>query len=333
MIKKITDRGIVIVSLIMIIYQLYYIIIKPVIPLENRMLHVMFSIVIMLMYAMREQVKLESNVAYVFFILITIVGTCYLQGRVQSAYLGLNTWMAVDYLAVLAIMVALFIACYHSVGLWLPVLAVFFILFLHYFPFFSNVISEFGMSWSRFMTGLFTDEGLYGSFVEVMSTYVFSLVLYSELFIGFGVADFLTEFAEHLNRKYHINYAFCSSIAGIIFGLFTVRSMKNVLNMGSRTGSRMKEHGYGDHYSGGLTAAIATSGKLMPPIFGPSALYMASKLLIPYEMIRVLFFALGILCIIPTAATDIIGVVLALVFLGILFIKGRREKAGAYAVA
>ena len=121
-----------------------------------------------------------------------------------------------------------------------------------------------------------------GAGLTVLSTYVFAFVLFSVVFIHFGVTDFVVSASRRIFARDKNNSALVMAFSSFLFGILTIRSRMNIANVGSLTVDDAKRSGYSEAYIGGILSAVATGSKLAPPLLGVAALYMRTKLAMSY---------------------------------------------------
>ncbi len=280
--NKILDIISSVISVGMCVYHLIYMIFIPMLPMPHRIIHLCFAVILILVFALREQPRPDIRGLYTFLMICNAAANIYMINRYPKVIVGFDDWLAADYLAVVVIIVTILIAAFYVAGLWLPAVVLIVIFGLHFYAYFPGTSSIYGLPWHRFMSSLLSGEGLYGNFLGAISTYVFALVIFSQACTKFGIAQYMVSLTEYISRKHKLSGAASTAIAGILYGLLTIRSRMNVIQIGSLTAHGMRKQGYDDAYSAGLVSAVATSGKLAPPVLGVTAAYIAVRLSMTY---------------------------------------------------
>ena len=170
-----------------------------------------------------------------------------------------------------------------------------------------------GYTWQKLMSHFFSNtEGIYGSSVNVASTYIFLFIAFGEIMNKCGMGQFFNDFANSIAGGTKGGPAKVAVVASGLLGMINGAAVAVVVTTGSFTIPLMKKSGYDDEFAGAVVATGSVGGQLMPPVMGAAAFIMADTLGMKYN-------ELLISAIIP-------GVIY---YLGILFqIQFRAEKLG-----
>jgi TRAP transporter 4TM/12TM fusion protein len=148
---------------------------------------------------------------------------------------------------------------------------------------------------------LLSDEGIYGMFTGVSSTFVYLLVLFGVFVYRAGTGGLLIDLSSSLMGRYSGGPAKIAVLGSCLFGMISGSSVANVYTSGSFTIPMMKKVGYKREFAAGVEAASSTGGQLMPPIMGAAIFIMAEWISVPYikiakaSFIPALLFYFGIL--------------------------------------
>lgn len=170
-----------------------------------------------------------------------------------------------------------------------------------------------GYTWQKLMSHFFSNtEGIYGSSVNVASTYIFLFIAFGEIMNKCGMGQFFNDFANAIAGGTKGGPAKVAVVASGLLGMINGAAVAVVVTTGSFTIPLMKKSGYDNEFSGAVVATGSVGGQLMPPVMGAAAFIMADTLGMKYN-------ELLISAIIPAV----------IYYLGIMFqIQMRAEKLG-----
>ena len=170
-----------------------------------------------------------------------------------------------------------------------------------------------GYTWQKLMSHFFSNtEGIYGSSVNVASTYIFLFIAFGEVMNKCGMGQFFNDFANAIAGGTKGGPAKVAVVASGLLGMINGAAVAVVVTTGSFTIPLMKKSGYDDEFAGAVVATGSVGGQLMPPVMGAAAFIMADTLGMKYN-------ELLISAIIPAV----------IYYMGILFqIQMRAEKVG-----
>lgn len=170
-----------------------------------------------------------------------------------------------------------------------------------------------GYSWQKLMSHFFANtEGIFGSSVNVASTYIFLFIAFGEVMNKCGMGKFFNDFANAIAGGTKGGPAKVAVVASGLLGMINGAAVAVVVTTGSFTIPLMKKSGYDDEFAGAVVATGSVGGQLMPPVMGAAAFIMAETLGMKYN-------ELLISAIIPAV----------IYYMGILFqIQMRAEKMG-----
>ena len=155
-------------------------------------------------------------------------------------------------------------------------------------------------------------EGIYGSSVNVASTYIFLFIAFGEVMNKCGMGQFFNDFANAIAGGTKGGPAKVAVVASGLLGMINGAAVAVVVTTGSFTIPLMKKSGYDDEFAGAVVATGSVGGQLMPPVMGAAAFIMADTLGMKYN-------ELLLSAIIPAV----------IYYMGILFqIQMRAEKMG-----
>jgi len=153
---------------------------------------------------------------------------------------------------------------------------------------FPGLFMHRGTAWPSLIGHLFINtEGIYGTSVNVSSTYIFLFIVFGEVMNKCGMGAFFNDLAISVAGGTKGGPAKVSVLAAGLLGMINGSAIANVVTTGSFTIPLMKKSGYSKEFSGAVSATASVGGQLMPPVMGAAAFIMAETLGIQYSQIIV----------------------------------------------
>ena len=188
-----------------------------------------------------------------------------------------------------------------AMGPVLPGIVVVFILYGLFGDRIGGILAHPGSTPANFISHIYmTQEGIFGTPVKVVSTFVFHFVLFGVLAMRMGLGQFFIDLASIAAGRLAGGPAKVSIFGSALFGMISGSSLANAVTVGSLTIPAMKRIGYKPHFAGAVEAAASAGGQITPPIMGAVAFIMVEFLSVPYSQI--------ILAAIVPAAMHYLGV-------------------------
>ena len=170
-----------------------------------------------------------------------------------------------------------------SVGKPLVIVAICFLLYAYFGRSLPGMISHRGYSINRIASQMFlTAEGIFGTPMAVMTTFVYSFVVFGSFLEVTGGAKLFINLAFALTGKYAGGPAKTAVVASGLLGTISGSGLANVVTTGTFTIPLMKECGYDPTFAGGVEASSSSAGQIMPPVMGAAAFIMAETTGLPY---------------------------------------------------
>ena len=174
-------------------------------------------------------------------------------------------------------------ACRRSVGKALVIVAIVFLVYGYVGPYLPGIIGHRGYSINRIASQMFlTAEGIFGTPMSVMTTFVYSFVVFGSFLEVTGGAKLFIDLAFSLTGRFAGGPAKTAVVASGLLGTISGSALANVVTTGSFTIPLMKECGYDPTFAGGVEASASSAGQIMPPVMGAAAFIMAETTGIPY---------------------------------------------------
>ncbi len=165
----------------------------------------------------------------------------------------------------------------------LPCLAIVCLLYCYLGNLLPSGMGHRGFSISRIVNHMYLGtEGIFGTPLEVSSTFVFMFILFGAVLEKTGVGKFIIDLSLGLAGWASGGPAKVTVVASGIMGTVSGSSVANVCTVGMFTIPLMKSVGYRPHFAAAVEAAASTGGQIMPPVMGAGAFIMAQFLGWPY---------------------------------------------------
>jgi TRAP transporter 4TM/12TM fusion protein len=175
-----------------------------------------------------------------------------------------------------------------AIGWGLPVIAIFSIAYALFGRHFPGIFIHPGSSWSNLVNHLYlTSQGVYGTALGVVATYVFHFVLFGVLANKVGLGRLFLGVAAAVAGRFAGGPAKISIFGSALFGMISGSSVANTVTVGSLTIPMMIRLGYQRHFAAAVESTAATGGQITPPIMGAAAFLMVEFLNLPYGTIVV----------------------------------------------
>jgi TRAP transporter 4TM/12TM fusion protein len=123
-------------------------------------------------------------------------------------------------------------------------------------------------------------DGVFGVAMRVMFTYVFLFVVFGAFLELSGATQFIVDLAKYVFRHSPGGPAKVSVLASGLMGSLSGSAVANAVTTGAFTIPMMRSAGFRPHVAGGIEAATAAGGALVPPVMGAGA-YMMLEIIDP----------------------------------------------------
>ncbi|SOC05263.1 TRAP transporter 4TM/12TM fusion protein [Rhodobacter sp. JA431] len=153
-----------------------------------------------------------------------------------------------------------------SMGWPLPVIAILFIAYAYFGKSMPGILVHPGASWSNIVNHLYlTSQGIYGTALGVIATYVFHFVLFGVMATRIGLGQLFIDIASALAGRYAGGPAKVSVLSSALLGSISGSSIANTVTTGALTIPAMIRIGYPRHFAAAVEAAASTGGQITPP--------------------------------------------------------------------
>ena len=165
----------------------------------------------------------------------------------------------------------------------LPCLAVIALLYCYFGRSMPDMIAHRGFNISRIVNHMYLGtEGIFGTPLEVSSTFVFMFILFGAVLEKTGLGKFIIDLSLALAGWSTGGPAKVAVVSSGLMGTVSGSSVANVCTTGMFTIPLMKSVGYEPYFAGAVEAVASTGGQIMPPVMGAAAFIMAQILGVPY---------------------------------------------------
>ncbi|MCI5072543.1 TRAP transporter permease [bacterium] len=188
-----------------------------------------------------------------------------------------------DLVAGCILIVCLLEASRRVLGVALSAVAIVFMLFAFFGPYFPQVVAHRGADIGKMISHLYLGtEGIFGVPIRVSASFVFLFVLLGSLLDKAGAGQYFIELAYSALGKFRGGPAKASVAASGLLGMLSGSSIANTVTTGTFTIPLMKKIGFTPEKAAAIEVAASTNAQLMPPVMGAAAFIMAEFLGIGY---------------------------------------------------
>jgi len=255
-------------------------------PLSRLALFSMLGLMLsFLMYPLHPRLKDNKVVRGVDLVLMAAVLFCcgYLiwEGKeVTNDRVGRFTTM--DHAVAIAATLLVLEATRRSIGWALPILSGAFLLYgLMGASMPDWLFSHRGYDMDRLAAQCFLGStGILGVAMQVMFTYVFLFVIFGAFLEMSGATQFIIDFAQRVFGRSPGGPAKVSVLGSGLMGSLSGSAVANAVTTGTFTIPMMRSAGFSPTVAGGIMAAAASGGALVPPVMGAGA-YMMLEIIEP----------------------------------------------------
>lgn len=128
-------------------------------------------------------------------------------------------------------------------------------------------------------------NGMLGLTLNVAATIVIGFILFGQLLLRSGGADFFNDVALSLMGTRKGGSGKIATIASALFGSISGVVVSNIVATGVVTIRMMKKGGFKPHTAAAIETVASTGGQIMPPVMGAVAFLMAEFLQISYSAV------------------------------------------------
>ncbi|MDF3855996.1 TRAP transporter permease [Paracoccus sp. P2] len=196
--------------------------------------------------------------------------------------------LAIDIAMGTVLLIVLMEAVRRSMGWPLPVIAALFIAYAYFGKSMPGILVHPGADWANIVNHLYlTSQGIYGTALGVIATYVFHFVLFGVMAQKIGLGQLFIDLATALTGRFAGGPAKVSVVSSAMLGTISGSSIANTVTTGALTIPAMIKIGFKRHFAAAVEAASSTGGQITPPVMGAVAFLMVEYLGIPLRTILI----------------------------------------------
>ncbi|MDT1064128.1 TRAP transporter permease [Paracoccus sp. CPCC 101403] len=196
--------------------------------------------------------------------------------------------LPIDIVMGTVLLLALLEAVRRSMGWPLPVIALLFIAYAYFGRSMPGILVHPGADWATIINHLYlTSQGIYGTALGVIATYVFHFVLFGVMAQKIGLGQLFIDLATALTGRFAGGPAKVSVVSSAMLGTISGSSIANTVTTGALTIPAMIRIGFKRHFAAAVEAASSTGGQITPPVMGAVAFLMVEYLGIPLRTILI----------------------------------------------
>lgn len=170
-------------------------------------------------------------------------------------------------------------------GMILPALALIFVAYGLWGHMMPGVLEHRGYSYSRLISYLYGNDGVFGVILAASSTYLVLFIAFAAFLQVSGVGNYFVQLSFAMAGRARGGPAKVAVLASGLMGMINGSSAGNAVATGALTIPLMKRVGYRARFAAAVEATASTGGQFLPPIMGAGAFIMAEITGIPYSQI------------------------------------------------
>jgi TRAP transporter 4TM/12TM fusion protein len=168
-------------------------------------------------------------------------------------------------------------------GLPLPVLGVFFLLYVWFGKYLPVLFGHAGYSLKRAAEHMYLGtEGVLGTPLGVCATVIANFIIFGAFMEKSGTGQLLIDLALAVCGKMRGGAAKVAIIASSLMGMVSGSHVANVVTTGTMTIPMMIKGGYSPTFAAAVEAVASTGGQIMPPVMGAVAFIIPEILGVSY---------------------------------------------------
>lgn len=231
--------------------------------------------------------KHHPSIIDIGFIILALLGIGYIILNYNTLHVDRASHAnTTDYIFGVIAIIVLFEITRRTIGIFIPLLSIFAIIYALYGNYFPIDFAHSGFSLNRLLYRFYmTTEGIFGSTLSIAATYIMLFILFGAFLGVSGASKLFNDLALAIAGQRRGGPAQVAVISSALTGSLNGSAVANVATTGSFTIPLMKNIGLTPRFAGGVEAAASTGGMIMPPIMGAAAFIMAGFLGVPYTTI------------------------------------------------
>lgn len=277
---------IILVSVAWISFQLYMALVKPLHPMLQNPIHLLFALLLVFIYFPSGRgwfrlIDLLGGVAVILLVYYFITHTL----RLQTRWPYVDPILSIDIVAGIVTVVLLLEAVRRAVGIELFILSLIFLIYAIFGKYFPGLLKFGGIGLNQFIELMIMGpDGIFGVPLSTSASMIFYIILFGAFFSELG-GKVLIDIGLKIGGRQYGGPAKAAVISSGLMGMVSGSAVANVSTTGVITIPLMKKIGYRPEEAAAIEAVASTGGQIMPPIMGVGAFIMAEFLGVRYGFI------------------------------------------------
>ncbi len=287
--KDILKQIMFILSTLICLFHIYVTLYTSISMMQSRVIHLFSLTFLWYLYKVNGATSRKQKALYTLIALITAITMFYyLFNTTPDVIRSKGVWgiNGADMFFGLILVLIILETSRETIGIALPILAMVFLLYALFGPYFPNIIAHRGYDFSYITSYIcWTNEGIFGIPIGAALSFVVLYIIFGELLDKFGAGKFFIDLSYALTGKMRGGPAEAAVLSSALMGSINGSAVANVVTTGTFTIPLMKKVGYSKEYAGAVEAVASTGGQILPPVMGAAAFVMADMTGIEYTTI------------------------------------------------
>lgn len=276
------------IGIIMTLYHVYALAIKPTTPWIIYSVHVGFGFILTLaMYKSRKKDKSTSVPLYdIILMALGIFANVYMILEMDGLVYRIGIAPTqLDIVVSIIVIILILEITRRTCGNILPAIAIIFLIYARFGEYLPGIMGHRGYSWPKILSYMIGMDAIFSTPMNASATMVFLFIVFGCFLQATGCGNFFIDLALSVAGSKRGGPAKVSVISSALFGTISGNSVANVVVDGNITIPMMRGVGYKPAFAAAVEAVASTGGQIMPPILGSAAFLMAPLVGVPYMRI------------------------------------------------
>ncbi len=222
------------------------------------------------------------------FIAISLIPCIYIMIHWEDVVRNPGVFETYHLVLAVLLIISLLEGTRRALGLTIPILVSFFILYTILGPHIPGRFGHPGFSLTDILYQLYLmTEGIWGLLTDMASRIIAPFIIFGPILFATGVGSTVMDLSTYFGGKIRGGPGHVAVISSSLFGMLSGSSVANAATTGSFTIPLMKKFGFSRSFAAAVEAAASSGGQIMPPIMGAGCFIMAEFLNIPYTNIMI----------------------------------------------
>ena len=179
-------------------------------------------------------------------------------------------------------------AARRTVGILVPAVAVFFLAYAYFGPYFPAPFSTAAFGWPRLVGhNVMGTQGLFGVPTDVAATYIILFTIYGAVLAFSGATRFFIDLSFSAFGQSAAGPGRTVTMAGFLLGTVSGSGVGTTVALGGVAWPLLRKAGYPQEHGGGVLAAAGIGAILSPPTLGAAAFIIAELLGVSYLQVLI----------------------------------------------